>query len=130
MFYVVAGPQLSFCISEEEHRGGDFSNITLSMRPGQVIQQYDMPVKNKFEYGITAGAGIEVSTGIGHFLVEGRYCYGLSDIYGNGKKDAFGRSANGTIAVRATYLFDIVKIKGLPAKQKKSKKKKNTENGI
>lgn len=124
MFYVVAGPQLGFCIDEKDHRGGPFDESTLSLRPGQITQQYDLPVKNKFEYGITAGAGIEVNTAVGHFLLEGRYSYGLSDIFGNGKQDTFGRSANGTISIRAAYLFDIIKTKGLPERKKKPKKSK------
>ena len=109
MFYVEAGPQVGFYLGDKGHKGGLFNDSTLNLRPGQVNQQYDMPVKNKFEYGITAGAGLEVNTKIGHFLLEGRYYYGLSDIFGNGKKDVFGRSANGTIVVKASYLFDIVR---------------------
>ena len=111
LFYIVAGPQVGFCISEKGHKGGLFDESTLNLRPGLIYQQYDMPVKNKFEYGITAGAGLEINTKIGHFFVEGRYYYGLSDIFGNGKKDVFGRSANGTIVIKAGYLFDIVKTK-------------------
>ena len=115
LFYVVAGPQVGFYLSEKGHRGGLFDESTLSLRPGQVIQQYDMPVKNKFEYGITAGLGIEVNTRkAGHFLLEGRYYYGLSDIFGNGKSDVFGRSANGTIIIKASYLFDIIRTKRKP----------------
>ena len=68
-----------------------------------------MPVKNKFEYGITAGAGLEVNTKIGHFLLEGSYYYGLSEIFGNGKKDVYGRTDNRTIVVKASNLFDIVR---------------------
>lgn len=34
-------------------------------------------------------AGLEVSTGIGHFLLEGRYYMGLSDFYKNSKRDFF-----------------------------------------
>lgn len=118
MFYVVAGPQFAFFLDEKGHKGGAFDESTLPYRPGGINQQYDLPLKNKFEYGITAGAGIEVNTAIGHFLLEGRYYYGLSDIFSNGKQDPFGRSANGTIAVRATYLFDIIKTKGIPDRKK------------
>ena len=59
--------------------------------------------------GIVAGAGLELSTGIGHFLVEGRYYYGLGDFYHNAKKDEFGRSGHSYIGVRLTYLYDIIK---------------------
>ncbi len=51
---------------------------------------------------------MELHTKIGHFMLEGRYYYGLSDIYGNSKKDVFSRSNNGTIVAKLSYLFDIV----------------------
>lgn len=111
MFYVLAGPQLGFYLSDKDHRSGAFDETTLATRPGGVVQQYELAVKNKFEYGITAGAGIEINTRVGHFLLDGRYYYGLSDVFGNGKKDVFSRSANGTIAIRASYLFDVIKTK-------------------
>jgi hypothetical protein len=68
-----------------------------------------MPIQKKFDYGITAGAGMELTTNIGHFLIEGRYYYGLSDIYKNSKKDVFSRSNNGAIVAKVTYLFDVKK---------------------
>lgn len=111
LFYVVAGPQLGYCIGEDETKGGAFNEETLALRPNQIIQQYDMPVMHKFDYGITAGLGIEANTKIGHFMLEGRYYYALSDIYDNGKTDVFSRSANGTIIIKATYLFDIIRTK-------------------
>lgn len=110
--FLVIGPHLGFCIGECEKRGGEWSEKTLLLRPNGVTQQYDLKVQRKFEYGITGGLGIDVSTKKGHhFLVEGRYFYGLSDIFSNSKKDPFGRSANGTIIVKASYLFDIIKTK-------------------
>ena len=62
-----------------------------------------------FIYGDSGLGKTHLMHSIGHFLLEGRYYYGLSDIFGNGKKDVFGRSANGTIVVKASYLFDIVR---------------------
>lgn len=109
MFYAIAGPQFSFLLSEKEHKGGAFSEETLSLRPGEVYEQYDVPADHKFEYGITGGVGLEVNTlKAGHFLLDARYYYGLSDIFSNGKKDPFGRSANGTIVIRFSFLFDII----------------------
>jgi hypothetical protein len=61
------------------------------------------------DYGIAAGGGLELSTGIGHFLVEGRYYLGLSDFYKTTKKDYFGRAAHQLICIKAAYLFDITK---------------------
>ena len=46
-------------------------------------------------------------TGSGNFGIEGRYYFGLGNIYGITKKDYFGRCANSTISVRATYSFNL-----------------------
>ena len=67
-----------------------------------------MKIENTFDYGITAGAGIEYShPKIGHFLLEARYYYGLGNLYGDTKRDYFGRSNFGNIIIKATYLFDL-----------------------
>ena len=69
-----------------------------------------MPVEKKLDYGIAAGAGVEYSNQkIGHFHVEGRYYYGLGNIYGDSKRDYFGSSNFGTITIKLTYLFDITR---------------------
>ena len=66
-----------------------------------------MPIENKFDYGITAGLGCEFHTKLGHFMIDGRYYFALSDIYGNSKRDVFARSAHGTILAKFTYLFNL-----------------------
>ncbi len=106
--YLVLGPQLGFYLSDNEKRGGEWSTATLALRPNNVVEQYDLDIQNSFEYGITGGLGMEVNTRrAGHFMIEGRYYFGLSDMFKNGKADPFGRSANGAIIVKASYLFDI-----------------------
>ena len=115
-FFFQVGPQLSYCMSEEEHLSGPWDASTLNQRPNHVTQQYDLDVQRKFEYGLTGGLGVELSSKVGRFSLEGRYYYGLSDIFNNGKQDPFGRSANGTIVVKAGYLFDIIRTKGITRK--------------
>ncbi len=88
----------------------DLSQAYLIKRVSPVYQQETMPVENKLDYGIAAGLGVELSLKhVGHFLVEGRYYYGLGNIYGNSKRDFFAKSPYQNIVVKATYLFDIVK---------------------
>ena len=67
----------------------------------------ERPIEKKFDWGLCGGPGLELSTGIGHFLLEGRYYYALGDIYGSQKKDPFARSASQTIGVKFTYLFPL-----------------------
>lgn len=108
MGYVLAGPQVGYCIGEKT-KASDFTIDAEGnpLRPNGMFAQYGMEIERKFDYGITAGAGIELGTKIGRFLIEGRYYYGLSDIFKNSKKDTFGRSNNGTIYAKMTYLIDI-----------------------
>lgn len=105
-FFVNMGPQFGLFLNESEEMS---ENWDPSSRPNGVTQQYGKMVEKKFDYGILGGAGLEVSTGIGHFLLEGRYYYGLSDFYKSTKKDEFGRSGHSYMGVRLTYLFDILK---------------------
>lgn len=108
-FFVNAGPQFGLFLGEREHYG--FTNEypwSPEMRPN-INEQYGKEVENTLEYGITGGLGMELKTGIGNFLIEGRYFFGLSDMFGNAKADPFGRSANTTITGKISYLIDITK---------------------
>ena len=102
-FKMMCGVQMEINYSQ---RGWDekINWTTSTTRP-----EHGKEVENKFDYGITAGAGLEVSTGIGHFLLEGRYYMGLSDFYKNSKRDFFERSAHSFIGIRLSYLIDITK---------------------
>ena len=106
-FFVNLGPQFSYFINDKENKGG--GEWDDSHRPNRVNYQYGKEVENKLDYGIVAGGGLELSTPIGHFQLEGRYYYGLGDFYKNSKKDDFGRSGHSYIGIRMTYLYDIIR---------------------
>ena len=108
-FVFEAGPQIGYCLSESETRGG--GTWDTSNRPNSVVYQYDHELDHNFDYGLTGGFGLELSTSIGHFLLEGRYYYGLGDTYDNSKKGYFARSANNAIIIKLNYLFDVVRTK-------------------
>lgn len=111
------GPQLGYYLNEETEANFDLDHpnvtdrVSLISRP-DYSNMYHMPVENKFDYGITGGLGVEFShRHLGHFMLEGRYYYGLGNIYGNSKRDYFARSNNQAIVIKATYLFDLVRSK-------------------
>lgn len=109
-FFVNLGPQFGIYMSESTKTNFDFSDRNAADRVNPVCAQDTMAVENKFDYGIAAGAGIEFShPKVGHFLLEGRYYYGLGNIYGDSKRDYFGSSNFGTITLKLAYLFDIVR---------------------
>ena len=106
-FFFQAGPQLGLFLSESTKKNYDRTERQLG-----VTAQDSMAVENKFDFGIAGGLGLEFShPKVGHFLLEGRYYYGLGDIYGNSKRDYFARSNFQTITVKLTYLFDISRTK-------------------
>lgn len=99
------GPQIGFQLSENVKE----KNVILD--PGYSVQnsgypvQYELPTQNKFDWGIAAGGGFELRTGIGSFVLEGRYYYGLSDIYKNRKSDYYAVSSNQVLNVKLTYFY-------------------------
>lgn len=104
-FFVNLGPQFGFFLSDSEKYKG---NWNIEERPQSIRPVYGKSVEKIFDYGITGGLGLELKTKAGNFFIEGRYYYGLSDIYGNSKTDDFGRSANQTINIRLGYSIRIL----------------------
>lgn len=105
-FVLNLGPQVGFLIGEKEIKSASWHPED---RTTGVTWQYGKMAESKFDYGIVGGGGLEVRTGIGHFILEARYYFGLSDFYHSTKKDPFSRSAHSYITGRLTYLFDLKK---------------------
>ena len=111
-FFFQVGPQVGMFLGESTSTNVVQGKATQNARSSSVVAQDTMAVKKKFDYGIAGGIGLEFShRKLGHFLIEGRYYYGLGDLYGNSKSDYFGRSNLGQIVIKATYLFDLVRTK-------------------
>ncbi len=115
--FVNLGPQVGFMISENTKKNYDkpftkenypdgFTNAI--GRVSQVEAQEEMPVENKLDFGIAFGAGIELHVNkVGRFDLEGRFYYGLGNIYGDSKRDFFGTSNHNTIYIKLGYLYDL-----------------------
>lgn len=105
------GPEFCYMISESVSSNFDYKN------PGSVpgfpninrhTEQMYLDVKNKFDYGICAGVGMEYLLNRKNSLqLEVRYYYGLGNIYPAAKKDIFGASRNMTISVTLGYMFRV-----------------------
>ncbi|CDA94860.1 outer membrane protein beta-barrel domain protein [Prevotella sp. CAG:1320] len=112
-FFVNLGPQFGWYLSESTKTNFEFDQRNTDPETGRsntIVAQDTMAIKNKFDYGIAVGAGMEYSVPrVGHFLLEARYYYGLGNIYGASKRDYFGKSNFGNIVVKLSYLFDITK---------------------
>lgn len=111
-FFFQAGPQVGFFLGDKVTANFDYGKRNTADRIGaqRDATQDSLPIQRKFDYGIAAGIGLEYShPKLGHFIIEGRYYYGLGDIFNNSKRDYFGRSNMNNIIVKFTYLFDILK---------------------
>lgn len=120
--FIHLGPQFGFFVNDKTETNFDVHDVSFNpeskgykyadLRSSHVVAQDTMAVENKFDYGIAVGAGLEFSNRhFGHFMIEGRYYYGLGNIYGNTKRDYFSRSNFGNIVIKCTYLFDIIRTK-------------------
>ena len=107
-FLFEAGPQLGYALGYTEHKSDPFN---MDHRPNNVTEQYGMDLDTKFDYGITAGLGLEYSHSGCHFILSARYYYGLGDIFDNSKKGYFGRSAHQTICAKIIFLYDLKRTK-------------------
>lgn len=74
----------------------------------RMTEQMSMEIKNRFDYGITAGVGFEFYiTPRNSVTLEGRYYFGLGNIYPAAKADTFSASRNTSIEVTVGYNFRL-----------------------
>lgn len=67
-----------------------------------------MDVSRKFDYGICGGAGIEFVIKRRHAIqLEGRYYFGIGNIFPDAKKDVFSASRGMSIEVMLSYMFRV-----------------------
>ena len=95
------GPQLGYLLNERTIK----SNIDVNDK--DTPSYYTQKVQRRFDWGLCFGGGVELRTGGGNFVLDGRYYYGLSDIFNNTKADYFAASSNQVINVKLTYLFKL-----------------------
>jgi hypothetical protein len=73
------------------------------------VQYEPFDMLKKVDYGLTGGAGIELKMGKGNLNLEGRYYFGLGDVFESrrSKNAYFSRSAHRLIEAKLTYYIQI-----------------------
>lgn len=106
--FVNLGPEFSYMISDNISSNFDYTNPGSDFPANRRKNQMSMKVKNKFDYGITAGLGCEfwIKPRQSVYL-EGRYYFGLGNIYSASKADEFGASRCMDISVTLGYNFRL-----------------------
>lgn len=109
--FVNLGPSVGYMISDKITANFDYENpASVEGFPIQDrhVNQMSMKVKNKFDYGIVGGAGAEFRIKGKHFLMlEGRYYFGLGNIFPSAKKDEFSASRGTSIQITLSYMFRL-----------------------
>lgn len=109
-FFVNLGPQIGYLLSSSHTANFDVAN------PGDVdgfpplreVDQLSLKPSHQFDYGITAGAGIEYIIARRHRVtLEGRYYFGIGNIFPDARRDTFSASRNSSILVTLGYSFRI-----------------------
>ena len=86
----------------------DAATIDYFINNPRRIEQMTMKVKNKLDYGICGGAGMELKLNPKHsVLLEGRFYYGLTDVFPNHKTDIFSSSNSMTVMVTLGYFYKL-----------------------
>ena len=115
-FFFNAGPMIGFKLGNDYETNFSPEDVNYTGR-GYSEKDKDKLIRmsqekendpHSFDFGIAAGLGLELHIKpIGRFQIEGRYYYGLGNLYGDSKTDCFSRSAHQTIILRGAYLIDI-----------------------
>lgn len=110
-FFFNAGPQVGLYLGD---------NVSANFNPEEMASLPDFPYNNrmnsqmllsvsqKFDYGISAGLGGEFNLNRKHSIsLEGRFYYGLGNIFPSKRADIFSGSNQMTISLTAGYWFRI-----------------------
>ncbi len=106
-----AGPEIGYMIATSTHSNFDYNNI--GNIPDFPIQnryndQLTLAIKNRFDYGISAGVGVEwISSKKHSFNLEGRFYYGLNNVFSSKKTDPFSGSNAMSIMVTLGYYYRL-----------------------
>lgn len=104
------GPQLGYMISDNISSNFDYASpASVNGFPkNRRTEQMSMEIKNRFDYGIMAGGGVEFYINPRNSIqIEARYYYGLGNIFPSSKSDTFAASRGSMITATVAYMFRL-----------------------
>lgn len=105
------GPEVGYMIGDKSTASFPYMDLPGGVRDFPANRRYEqmqMEISSSFDYGITAGAGVEFILRHRHSItLEGRYYYGLGNIFPSAKKDTFSASRGSSIQITLGYLFRL-----------------------
>ena len=102
------GPELNVMLGDGVKSNFDYQHagdMDYFVQNSRHIEQMTMDVKNRLDYGICAGAGMEFNLNPKHsVLLEGRFYYGLTDVFPN---HFFAGSNSMSVTVTLGYFYRL-----------------------
>lgn len=109
--FINLGPEIGMMLASNISSNFDYKNpgaVPGFPTANRMTAQMDMEVKNRFDYGITAGVGGELMLDKKQSVtIEARYYFGLGNIYPSSKKDTFSASRGTSILLTLGYFFRL-----------------------
>lgn len=93
-FFFELGPFIAFMVKD-------------NIEEGAMGLEQTMAISNIFDYGIAAGLGFEFNTKYGIYIIDGRFNFGLGNIFPSTRGSDFSISSNLGASVSVGYLFPI-----------------------
>lgn len=104
------GPEIGFLIGDSKKANFDIIDAKKlpNFPPNHRTDQYTLPINSKIDYGISAGLGGEyIVKKKNSIMLEGRFYYGLGNIFSSHKTDVFSASPGMSIMVSLSYMYRI-----------------------
>lgn len=106
------GPEAGFMISDKISANFDYKNyenIPDFPKGFRTNEQLKMEVENNFDYGIAGGVGMEFFINRRNSIqLEGRYYFGIGNIFKATKRDFFAASRGSSIEITLAYMFRLL----------------------
>lgn len=100
------GPKLGYFLADKTSATLDANFPTIAASSNHGYAHHDMGVEYKFDYGIQAGLGYEFKFSNQLSLqLQGRYYFGLGNIFPDTKADVFETSRNNTVQIVMALWF-------------------------
>ncbi|WP_286849229.1 MULTISPECIES: porin family protein [unclassified Proteiniphilum] len=113
-FIINVGPQISFLIGDKQKMSQALADDLEARRSASPdarigVQYSPRSEMSVVDYGLIGGAGVALKTPIGDFDLEGRYYFGLGDLFTSRRSENafFSRSAHRAIEAKLTYYVKI-----------------------
>lgn len=110
-YFINLGPEIGLMVGDKISANFNYKDLTQvpSFPAKHRADQLNMGVARKFDYGIAGGMGLEMRLNKKHsFLLEGRFYYGLANVFPSSRRDIFGASRGMSIECTIGYMFRII----------------------